>query len=285
MAYRALQRLAQRLQAELSNLTRTEHPNLSRLRRSPELAMLALGYKPDVWQLGLLRSTALRVMILAARQVGKSRTTACIAIRDALLKPGATIVIVSPSERQSIELLRRCKEAFEALGRPLGVVSETQTRVEYSNSSRILALPAKGDTCRGLTVDTLICDEAARIPDELFDAVSPMLAVTGGRMLLLSSPCGKRGVFHREWTSARSWERVRVTADRCPRISPAFLESERERMTEEIFLSEYGCVFGEIEGFVFSQSDIDASMSADVEPLVLGVRVDGAEEGQLHRGP
>ncbi len=40
-------------------------------------------------------------------------------------------------------------------------------------------------------------DEAARVSDELYRAVRPMLATSGGRIVLLSTPFGKRGFFFR----------------------------------------------------------------------------------------
>jgi hypothetical protein len=232
--------------------------------------MRALGFEPDPWQADVLASYEPRTLLLAARQVGKSRTTACVAVRDALLTPGATVLIVSPSERQSVEMLRKCAEVYNALKRPVAVVGEAQTRLEFANASRILALPASGETIRGYAVTTLVLDEAARIADALFDAVSPMLAVSGGRLIMLSSPCGKRGLFYTEWESGHPWKRVRVTADDCPRITREFLDGERERMTEEIFMQEYYTQFNESEGAVFSSADIAASVSGEVEPLVLG---------------
>ena len=54
-----------------------------------------------------------------------------------------------------------------------------------------------------------------------------MLAVSGGRLIALSTPFGKRGWFHAAWRSAEDWDRVKVTAEQCPRISAEFLVEER----------------------------------------------------------
>src|SRR5439155_14249288 len=60
------------------------------------------GYDaPEPWQEKLLLSTAKRVAVLCPRQVGKSTTTAAMALFHALYRPGFMVVIVSPSERQS----------------------------------------------------------------------------------------------------------------------------------------------------------------------------------------
>ena len=54
-----------------------------------------------------------------------------------------------------------------------------------------------------------------------------MLAVSGGSLMMLSTPYGKRGVFYEEWTGGHGWERYEVPASQCPRISEDFLEEER----------------------------------------------------------
>jgi hypothetical protein len=44
----------------------------------------------------------------------------------------------------------------------------------------------------------LVIDEASRVDDTLYLAVRPLLAVSGGRLVALSTPFGKRGWFHDE---------------------------------------------------------------------------------------
>ena len=57
-------------------------------------------------------------------------------------------------------------------------------------------------------------------------AVRPMLAVSQGRLIALSTPAGKRGWFYEAWIGGDSWHRVKVAATDCPRISQAFLDEE-----------------------------------------------------------
>ena len=65
--------------------------------------------------------------------------------------------------------------------------SSSQHELKLTNMSRIISLPCREDTIRGFSfVDLLILDEAARIPDDLYWAVRPMLAVSKGRLLCLS---------------------------------------------------------------------------------------------------
>ena len=94
--------------------------------------------------------------------------------------------------------------------------------------------------------------------DELYFAVRPMLAVSGGALIMLSTPYGQRGIFYEEWTGGSGeWQRFRVSADQVPRISPKFLAEERRALGSRWFEQEYLCTFGELVGAVFSREAID----------------------------
>jgi hypothetical protein len=116
-------------------------------------------------------------------------------------------------------------------------------------------------------VALLVIDEAARVADALYLAVRPMLAVSGGRLVALSTPYGKRGWFHDAWHGPDGWERVRVTADECPRIPAEFLAEERRALGERWYRQEYLCSFEDVIDAVFSSADIRAALSPDVTPL------------------
>jgi phage FluMu gp28-like protein len=132
--------------------------------------------------------------------------------------------------------------------------------LELENGSRIVTLPGTEKTIRGFSgVALLLVDEAARVDDELYYAVRPMLAVSGGSLIMLSTPYGKRGVFFEEWTEGGEWERYEVPASQYPRISEEFLEEERRSKPEWYFAQEYGCEFRETEDQIFSHELITAA--------------------------
>jgi hypothetical protein len=65
-------------------------------------------------------------------------------------------------------------------------------------------MPANEATVRRLSaVSLMLVDEAARVPDELYGAVKPMLGTTDGALWLMSTRYGRRGSFYREWAHAR----------------------------------------------------------------------------------
>jgi hypothetical protein len=210
--------------------------------------------------------------MLCSRQSGKSTVAAALAVREALLSAPALILIVSRSQRQSGELYKQhLKPIYNALGRPVGVVQETALTMELANGSRVVCLPGDEETIRCYSgVRLLILDEAARVPDQLYFSVRPMLAVSRGILVALSTPFGKRGWFYEEWSNDGSrWTRAKVPASECPRLTPAVLEEERRVMGDWWFSQEYGLEFRDTVDSLFLQSDIDATLDNDLQPLVL----------------
>ena len=241
----------------------------------PALLMLEAGMRPDPWQARALRSQSRRMLLLASRQAGKSTTVSLIALNKALFKSGSLTLLVSATERQSSELFRKLTSVYHSLSDPVPAIRELSLSLELSNKSRVIALPGDPRTIRGFSsVDLVIVDEAALVDDELFISVLPMLAVSQGQIICLSTPFGRRGFFCSAWESADpTWERVIARATECPRIDKEFLAEERRRFGERYFAQEYDCCFVEAVDQVFSTESIEAIFhDADSEiPALIGV--------------
>ena len=99
----------------------------------------------------------------------------------------------------------------------------TAVEIELTQFSHIVCLPCKEATIRGYSkVHLLIIDEAARVPDDVYRAARPMIAVTGGPIVCLSTPFGRRGFFWNAWArGGNDWARIEVPASKCPRIKPS----------------------------------------------------------------
>jgi hypothetical protein len=125
--------------------------------------------------------------------------------------------------------------------------------LKLPNGSRIVGLPGKEANIRGFSaVNLLIIDEAARVPDELYKTLRPMLTVANGDLWLLSTPWGKQGFFHENWEyGGDAWARFRVPATECSRIGVERLEMERGQMGDAWFRQEYMCEFGATEAQMF----------------------------------
>jgi hypothetical protein len=268
MGIQALARKVSRLEVAVRSRDAAGLATLARVRADPAALMALAGMDPDPWQAKLLRSDATRMLLLCSRQAGKSCVAASLALRTALLEPGSLTLLLSPSLRQSGELFLKVLAQYGGLGRPVPPAAESALRLQLVNGSRVVSLPGDEETIRGFSgVALLVIDEAARVQDALYCAVRPMLAVSQGRLVALSTPFGKRGWFHDEWPGNAPWERVRITAEQCPRITPAFLAEERRALGDRWYRQEYECSFEDTVGAVFAYADIQAALNDDVRPL------------------
>ncbi len=232
----------------------------------------ALGIEPDEWQARVLRWSGGRLLMNCCRQSGKSTTAAVLALHEVLYRPGCLVLLLSPSMRQSSELFRKVTNLLSRLELRPTLTEDNRLSLTLESGSRVVSLPSSEATVRGFSGASLIIeDEASRVPDELYRAIRPMLATSGGRLVLMSTPWGRRGHFHQEWADGGPlWERVRVSAYECPRISREFLEEERRSLGDLFFRSEYLCEFTETSGQLFAYDDVVAALDERVKPLFVG---------------
>tara|TARA_Y100000310_G_scaffold1909_1_gene2405 strand:- start:308 stop:1105 length:798 start_codon:yes stop_codon:yes gene_type:complete len=214
------------------------------------------GIHPDPWQRDVLESKGKRTIICCARQTGKTTIVGLLARHMAERIPDALILVVAPTFRQALVLFRQVKQL--TLDRQQqGIVRDSATELELSNGSRMVALPGKDDTIRGFPgVTMIVMDEAAYIPDRIYSAVRPMVAVSGGSIVLLSTPRARQGFFWNVWDEGAGWENYRVTAAECPRIPPEEIEAARDELPRFAFRREYMAEFTEPEESLFDYEDV-----------------------------
>jgi hypothetical protein len=228
----------------------------------------AMGFAADAWQVKALRSQAPRQIWVVTRQGGKSTTAGILGLHQAIYTPNSLVLLVSPTQRQSSELFKTMRAWLERAPWQPGLTEDNKLSCTFANGSRIVSLPGSEASIRGYTANLVIEDEAARVDDGTYYAIRPMLAVTGGRLLLMSTPFGRRGHFHEEFTNGgAAWERAEVPATACPRISPVFLEEERKALGDYWFSQEYLCQFRATNDTIFDWDLIHSAVSDEVRPL------------------
>lgn len=255
------------------------------------------GLNPDSYQKQLMEFQNRYLILNCARQWGKSTTISAMAYLRAKYSPKSLILILSHSQRQSMETFRKILEMTEIDAAPLERVEDSKQYMTLSNRSRIISLPDKEGSVRGYSgVNLLIIDEASWVSDDLFGAVSPMITRSRGDLYLLSSPHGKRGFFFNEWyKGSDKWKRYQITAPikylyesiksqlkpppedaivgECWHLEEDFIKGELKSMPLRHCLQEYFCEFVETEDQVFSH-DLIQSMLDDSKPLFAPVLAD-----------
>ena len=225
----------------------------------------SIGFVCDGWQSRVLRSNSKRILLNCSRQSGKSSIASILALHQSIYDHGSLVLLISPSLRQSNELFRKIAEFSNMLPSKPKLLEDNKLSCTLENNSRIVSLPSSESTIRGYSGANLIIeDESARVSDELYRAIRPMLAISKGRLVLMSTPFGKRGHFYKEWNEGEEWEKITIDAECCPRISKDFLETEKKALGEWWYKQEYMCEFMDTVDSAFRTEDIDKMSKEEV---------------------
>jgi Terminase large subunit, T4likevirus-type, N-terminal len=210
----------------------------ARHRRDPVAFFTYVGprlaraiHEPQGYQSKVLRSKSRRILLVAGRQCGKTSTLAALALHTALFERGRLVLLVTPTARQARILFARVARMYQAYGGTVDTLSARRMGFEFANGSQIEALPGNAAGIQGYDADLAVVDEGGFVSDELFDAITPSLAATGGRLVFAGRPNGKVGPFYGAWAHGEGWEKHLIRADKSPLISPEHLAAERKRMT------------------------------------------------------
>jgi len=238
-----------------------------KIRTDPALFARALAnWNPFPYQERLLSDTSKRIVSCWGRQCGKTSTVAIKAVHYAYCNPNVTVLVASPSLRQSMIMFDRILGYIEGnfiLNQALA--KKTRTVIQLLNGSRIVALPCSENLLRGYSANLVICDEAAFMPEEaIVQVIFPMLSVTDGSAIFLSTPWGKDHFFHKAYTDP-NYSVHHVKSTECPPIKPEFLEEQKRNMTEEAYRSEYLAEFSESANSFFSQDLIRNCIDNELE--------------------
>lgn len=234
----------------------------------PVAFALRTGFDPERWQADLLRSPARRALALCARQVGKTTTTGIRVVHRSIFRPGSLSVIISPTQRQSNEMLLGVKGRFRAAANAPRFVRDSDTELALENGSRVLSLPGTEGTTRGYAnVKLLVIDEAAKVDDEIFYAVLPMVA-SDGVIMALSTPAGQRGWFYDlHQDPMNGWERHKITVHESRQWDARRIAESRASMASFAFAADCECVFGDTDEQMFPTELVRRMVTPDVEPL------------------
>lgn len=242
-------------------------------------ARTALNFDPEEWQADFLRSTHPRIIMNCPRGAGKSLLTAITALHHALFTQNAFVMLFSRSERQSMELFRKIIDFYKLL--QFTPTAESAHRLELANGSRILSLPSSVETVIGYhDVTLLVIDEAALCSEDLYFRARPMLNHRTGRLLILSTPFGRRNFFFREWEDWEKnpdtiWHGITVSTSECPHMTAKFLAEERLKLGNRIYRREYECSFEDNEAAAIPYDIIERAFRDDVEELEIDYGDDG----------
>jgi len=196
----------------------------------------------DPWQEEVI-ATKGNICLRSGRQVGKSTVIGLKAAKFALENPKKLIMVISKTERQAGLLFAKILMNIHELDKKQiksGKDRPTKHIINLRNGAVIHCLPA-GDTgfgIMGFTIDLLIADEAAFIPEEVWNSIIPALAVTRGAIWLLSTPFVKQGYYY-DCFHDNTFTSFHTSSEDCPRKDEIFLEGKRKNLTKSQYAQMY----------------------------------------------
>lgn len=244
-----------------------------------------VDFKWDKWQLDVLARQG-SLVCRVGRQSGKSEVISEKAKEFAKNNPDTTTLVIAATQRQSSLLFEKIRFRCDWDDGVVFAEKPTLTKIVLDNSSKIYCVPAgrTGYGIRGYTVDLLIADEAPYIPETVWSAVTPMLAVSKntkgfGWTILIGTPFGKGGYYY-ECCHDKDFLHIHFSSENCKRIDKSFLAKERKRMTKMMYQQEYMAEFTEEFQQYFSTALIKECMTF----IEWDRKVDGVPGGRFYLG-
>ena len=198
----------------------------------------------DAWQKEVLEHKGNKV-ICSGRQTGKSTVVSMLASEFAVKNPKKQILIISVTEDQAKELLIKCHlyidEKYKSWIKKPYAKNVLKDLIRLNNGSiiRTKAVGMSGVGVRGFTIDMLIADEAAFMPEDVWPAVTPMLLTTGGDIILISTPFGRKNYFYKCYNDEqfKVWHINTMNVIEKREISQTWTQFQRDK-AKEYFKSE-----------------------------------------------
>ncbi len=225
----------------------------------------ALGFEYlDEWQQSIMRSEHHRLVVVAARQSGKSVITGALAGHRALTHSGLRVVVVAPSFRQSQLLADKIEDALNGSGEHFRRIKEKLT---LANGSTVTVLHGdRAATLRGHTADLLIADELAFCKPEIYPAILPMVGASRGRFIAISSPNGPAGLIY-DMAYQDGVEFMRIPAAQVSHFDPAVIAEIRGRLGDALARQELDAQFVSSSTSVFDADALDRMFAAPDDDL------------------
>jgi len=195
------------------------------------------------------------VACLASRQTGKTTMMTIYALWIACFEDDQRILIVANKEQTAISIFSRVRLAYENLPNYLkpGVIEYGKTSMKLANGSSIGISTTSSDAGRGESVNVLILDELAFIPNNLVESfwksVYPIIsASTKSKIFVASTPNGSGNLFHTLYTEAEkgtnNWKSEKILWHEVPGRDEKWKNDTIKSIgSEEAFAQEFDCKF------------------------------------------
>lgn len=223
-----------------------------------------------------------KVIILSARQTGKSVTSAVFLLWFAIFNPDVTVLIAANRNANAMEMVQRIQYAYEYLPMWLkpGITDDGWNKhtIKFDNKSRIASDATSANTGRGMSISLLYLDEfafvAPNVQEEFWTSILPTLS-TGGACIMTSTPNGAVDKFSSIWRAANMdnnmdgflFKPMHVKWDEPPGRDEAFKQMNIGLLGELKWKQEYECEFLSSDPLLIDSQVINQLDTLTVQPI------------------
>ncbi len=190
-------------------------------------------------------------IVLKSRQLGLSTLVAAYAVWMAIFQREKNILIIATKLSVAQNFIIKVKTMIRALPKWLllpEIVANNKQMIQFSHGSQIKAIPTSEDAGRSEALSLLIVDEAAFVRnfDTIWTGIYPTIS-TGGRVIILSTPNGVGGQYHKLYVDAdaglNEFNAINLPWDVHPERDQEWFEKTTNNMSKRQIAQEYLCDF------------------------------------------
>lgn len=241
---------------------------LVKLRDYQEKFLHMLG--DEIWDDNLqdVRMKNRRCISMQSRQTGKSTSVVSYFAWFMLFHADRQLLITANKESTTKEILKKAMDVFKALPYFLkpGIEEYSKTTLRIENGSSLRAVATTGDSATGDSINILLIDECALIPQniikEFWASVYPtMSSFEQSQIIVLSTPRGRSGLFYDLYSGAingtNGFVYQRVDWWQVPGHDEKWKEEQIKVFGQELWDREFGLSFDTNESRLLQPSDFE----------------------------
>lgn len=190
-------------------------------------------------------------IVLKSRQLGLSTLVAAYAVWMAIFQKEKNILIIATKLTVAQNFITKVKTMIRSLPKWMilaDIVENNKQKIRFSHGSQIQAIPTSEDAGRSEALSLLIVDEAAFVRnfDTIWTGIYPTIS-TGGRVIILSTPNGVGGQYHKLYVDAESglneFNAINLPWNVHPERDDEWFEKTTKNMNKRQIAQEYLCDF------------------------------------------
>lgn len=190
-------------------------------------------------------------IVLKSRQLGLSTLVAAYSVWLAIFHREKNILVIATKLKVAQNFIVKVKTAIKSLPAWMlvpSIVSNNRQEIIFSHGSQIKAIPTSDDAGRSEALSLLIIDEAAFVRnfDTIWTGIYPTIS-TGGRVIILSTPNGVGGQYHKLYVDAdaglNEFNPINLPWNVHPERDNDWFEKITKNLSKRQIAQEYLCDF------------------------------------------